>query len=98
MQRGPVNWHGVATLENDPNWSELSQIPLKGHLAAQSPVDKKISAEMSKKEDIEKGHEAATAICKHVDFLMSTQNPCYPDEGNWVKPRVHLCKRHFDDI
>ena len=53
---------------------------------------------MSKKEDIKKGHEAATAICKHVDFLMSTQNPCNPDEGNWVKPRFHLCKRHFDDI
>ncbi|CAH3147026.1 unnamed protein product, partial [Pocillopora meandrina] len=59
------------------------QIPLKGHLAAQSPVDKKFPAEMSKKEDIKKGHEAATAICKHVDFLMSTQNPCNPDEGNW---------------
>ena len=53
---------------------------------------------MSKKEDIKKGHDAATAICKHVDYLMSTQNPCNPDEGNWVKPRVHLCKRHFDDI
>ena len=34
----------------------------------------------------------------YVNFLMSTENPCNPDDGNWVKPNIHPCKKYFKDI
>ena len=34
----------------------------------------------------------------YVNFLMSTENPCNPDDGNWVKPNIHPCKKYVKDI
>lgn len=29
---------------------------------------------------------------------MSTENRCNPEDGNWVKPNIHPCKKKFEDI
>ena len=47
---------------------------------------------------INKRKEAKRTICNYVDFLMSTNNPRNPDDGNWVKPTIHPCKRDFKEI
>ena len=100
VQRGSIHCHGVAKLETDPNLCKLSQIALRGHLAAQSAAKHDSTPKMlsQRQEEIMKGHEAERAICSYVDFLMSTKNPSNPDDGNWVKPAVHPCKRTFNDI
>lgn len=47
---------------------------------------------------IEEGQKAERTICDYVDSLISTDNPCNPDELNWMKPKTHPCKRRFHDI
>ena len=47
---------------------------------------------------INKRKEAKRTICNYVDFLMSTNDPRNPDDGNWVKPTIHPCKRDFKEI
>lgn len=77
---------------------DLSQVALKGYLAAQSLTQDQLSPELmhQKQQEIREGHEAEAAICNYVDFLMSTQNPCNTDD--WAKPALHPCKREFQDI
>lgn len=53
---------------------------------------------LEKKLAIQKSSKAETIICNYADFLMSTQNPSNPDNGNWVKPATHPCKLRFEDI
>ena len=38
-----------------------------------------------------KGKDAEQLVCHYVDFLLSTWNPCSPDEG-WSKPDCHPCR------
>ena len=47
---------------------------------------------LQKQQLIEDDKEAERIICKYVDFLMSTENPCNSDECDWVKPNTHPCK------
>lgn len=101
MQRGSIHCHGVAKLSNDPNLCELSKKALEGYLALKYL---KHSPDMSKEEvndkqcAIEEGQKAERTICDYVDSLISTDNPCNPDELNWMKPKTHPCKRRFHDI
>lgn len=102
VQRGSIHCHGVAKLESDPNLCDLSQTALKGHLAAKSMAKNSpnLSTEelLKNQQLIKEGQEAEKTICNYVDFLMSTENPCNPDDGNWVKPNTHPCKKKFEDI
>ena len=82
---------------------ELSQKALSGHLAAKSLRDDKTkkftNVDVTKRQQIvREDQEAERVICKYVDFLMSTENTCNPDSGNWVKPDIHPCRKNFDDI
>ena len=36
--------------------------------------------------------------CQYVDNLMSTWNPCHPDEFPWVKPKTHPSKVRYENI
>ena len=98
VQRGSIHCHGVAKLKSDPNLCDLSQVALKGYLAAQSLTKHPLSPELllQKQQEIREGLEAETAICNYVDFLTSTQNPCNTDD--WAKPSLHIRKRPFEDI
>ena len=98
VQRGSIHCHGVAKLKSNPNLCELSQIALQRYLAAQSLAKDQLSHEMSlqKQQEVREGHKAEKAICKYVDFLMSTQNPC--TSNDWLKPQVHPCKKQFEHI
>ena len=77
---------------------DLSQVALKGYLAAQSLTQDQLLPELllQKQQEIREGHDSETAICNYVDFLMSTQNPCNTDD--WAKPALHPCKREFQDV
>lgn len=103
VQRGSIHCHGVAKLKSDPGLCELSQQALAGYLIAESMTDtslKKLSKEdlLKNQQLITKGKEAEKIICNYVDFLTSTENPCNPDDGNWVKPNIHPCKKKIEEI
>ena len=94
----------MAKLKNDPNLCELSQQALAGYLAEKCLTETNIKNTLSEQDLMKKqqlicnGKEAENIICNYVDFLMSTENPCNPDDGNWVKPDIHPCKKHFENI
>ena len=48
--------------------------------------------------DIIVGNKAAETACKYVDWLLSTVNPNPPDDALWVRPRIHPCQKHYQDI
>ena len=60
MQRGSIHCHGVAKLQSDPNLCDLSQIALRGYLAAQSLAKDQLSHEISlqKQQEVKEGCEA----------------------------------------
>ena len=79
------------------NLCELSQKAHKGYLAGKSTMNKTSEEPpndrlLQKQQLIEDDKEAERIICKYIDFLMSTENPCNSDEGDWVKPDTHPCK------
>ena len=54
--------------------------------------------DLFEKQLIIKGQDAETVICQYVDSILSTVNPCNPDNSNWVKPATHPCQKKFEDI
>lgn len=103
VQRGSIHCHGVAKLKGDPGLSDLSQKAVSGHIAAKllnGNNNTKLAQEdlLQKQKIIKEGQEAESIICKYVDYLMSTENPCNPENGNWAKPDTHPCRKNFEDI
>ena len=101
VQRGSIHCHGVAKLENDPNLCELSEKVVKGYVTAKSlKLSHNLSEDdLSKKQlIIKEGQDAETVICQYVDSILTTVNPCNPDDEHWEKPSTHPCKKKFDDI
>ena len=47
---------------------------------------------------VKEGMQAEKQVCDYVDQLMSTCNPCHPDEGGWGKPDKHPCGIPYLDI
>ena len=94
--RGSIHCHGTAKLRTDPGLCALTEIALKGYLAAKNlrdfPTDPKIL------HDIEEGSKANATICDYVDSLLSTNNPQPPEDESWTKPVIHPCRKKFQDI
>ena len=44
--------------------------------------------------EIHEGKEAELIVCRYVDFLLTTSNPCSPDDG-WSKPEIHPCQKSY---
>ena len=44
------------------------------------------------------GKKASKLVCQYVDWLLSTYNPDVPDNGTWIKPAIHPCQKHHEDI
>ena len=65
---------------------------MKGFLASNLTKETKETLSMQELENIDtlimKGKDAEQLVCHYVDFLLSTWNPCSPDEG-WSKPNYH---------
>ena len=40
---------------------------------------------------VNEGQRAESLVCQYVDFLLTTGNPCTPDQG-WSKPYSHPCQ------
>lgn len=98
VQRGSIHCHGVAKLKNDPGLCKLTETALQGYLVSKLKAAKKDTLTYQELQNIEQtireGKIAETTVCQYVDFLLSTWNPCHPDEG-WSKPNLHPCKRSF---
>ena len=53
-----------------------------------------LSEDLSKKQlIIKEGQDAEKTICQYVDSILTTVNPCNPDDGHWEKPLTHSCKK-----
>lgn len=98
VQRGSIHCHGVAKFENAPGLCELTEVALQGFLAAKI---KKEHAENLSNADLQQlknkeqeGKKAESVICQYVDFVLTTWNPCSPDEG-WSKPDFHPCQKSY---
>ena len=98
VQRGSIHCHGVAKLKNDPGLCTLTEKALKGYLASKfkSENQNELTKEQIVKinNEIHEGKEAEAIVCRYVDFLLSTWNPCSPDDG-WSKPEIHPCQKSF---
>ena len=98
VQRGSIHCHGVAKLANDPGLCELTEVALQGFLATKN-INENLN-HLSNEELIElrnrekEGKHAESIVCQYVDFLLSTWNPCTPDEG-WSKPDIHPCQKSY---
>ena len=71
---------------------------MKGFLAAKLKNEKNETLSKQEVENIDclimKGKDAEQLVCQYVDFLLSTWNPCSPDEG-WSKPNCHPCQTSY---
>ena len=85
-------------LSNDPGLCQLTQIALKGFLAQKMKDQNDLFDTAELDQDLEAGHQAANTVCQYVDWLLSTVNPNPPDDGNWIRPEIHLCQRQHSDI
>ena len=94
--------HGVAKLSTDPGLCNLTKKALDGFLVTkkkESDAHELSYEELSKIETvIEEGRQAETQVCEYVDQLMSTCNPCHPEEECWEKPDIHPCKVPYPEI
>ena len=99
VMRGSIHCHGLAKLKNDPGLCELTHKALQGHLAEQKlcQSDSEEGNILQLEALVNKGKTAKQQVCDYVDTLVTTYNPCTPEEG-WVKPNVFPCKRKLEDL
>ena len=92
-----IHCHGTATFKNDPGLCNLTEIVLKGFLAEQKCTAESVHDD-TLQQQINKGKQTEQTICQYVDWLPSTENPCPPEDFDWVKPAVHPRQVSYDDI
>ena len=98
VQRGSIHCHGVAKLKNDLGLCKLTEVALQGFLATKcmneqnNNLSKEDLQELLEKEI--QGKKAESVVCQYVDFLLTTWNPCSPNEG-WSKPNSHPCQMPY---
>ena len=96
--RGSIHCHGIAKLNNDPGLCDLTKTALKGFLAQKYKDEIIDKNTFGLDNDIIVGNKAVETVCKYVDWLLSTVNPNPPDEGVWVRPKIHPCQKHYQNI
>ena len=102
LQHGSIYCHGLAKLKDDPGLCELTKVALKGYLASQAKRKLLVAGEINDVDfeqieaDITEGASAERKVCQYVDHLVSTCNPCDPEQ-EWVKPSVHPSKIPYTD-
>ena len=96
--RGSIHCHGTAKLNNDPGLCQLTETALKGFLAQKYKNENNAPDTTELDQNIEAGKKAAETACQYVDWLLSTVNPMPPEEDTWVRPPVHPCQKHHEDI
>ena len=77
---------------------QLTQTALKGFLAQKVKEKNDCPDTTELDQDIEAGKKAAETACQYVDWLLSTVNPNPPDEDMWIRPEIHPCQKHHNDI
>ena len=102
VQRGFIHCHGIAKLASDPGLCNLTKKALDGFLAGKRKERHFLELSDEQLSEIQKlideGIQAEKQVCQYVDQLMSTVNPCHPDEDCWIKPDIHPCKNQFLEI
>ena len=77
---------------------DLTKTALRGFLAHKYMNENKDKNTSELENDVIVGNKAAETACKYVDWLLSTVNPNPPDDGLWVRPTIHPCQKHYQDI
>jgi hypothetical protein len=96
--RGSIHCHGTAKLNNDPGLCDLTKIALKAFLAQKYKDKNKDENTSELDKDIIAGNKAAEKACRYVDWLLSTINPNPPDNDLWIRPSIHPCQKHYQEI
>ena len=73
---------------------QLAETALKGFLAQKFKDENHCPNTTELNQDI----DAANTACQYVDWLLSTVSPNPPDEDTWIRPEVHPCQKHHNDI
>ena len=103
LQRGSIHCHGLTKLKEDLELCELTKVALKGYLASKTKKKLELAGQVNDvdfdqiKADITEGAAAERNVCQYVDHLVSTCNPCDPEQ-EWVKSSVHPSKIPYTDI
>ena len=94
--RGSIHCHGIAKLKNDPGICNLAETALIG-FKLQNKAEEDIAQPQGNASMIQDGVHSARIICSYADWLFSTFNPDPPEDGNWVKPKLHPCQHSMID-
>lgn len=98
VQKGSIHCHGVAKLQNDPGLCKLTEVALQGFLASEYIDENRnlLSNEEVREfqNKLKERKNAESIVCQYVDFLLSTRNPCPPDDG-WSKLDIHPCQTSY---
>ena len=101
LKRGSIHCHGLAKLKDDPGLCNLNQVAINGHNAQERLVSSN-EFELEHFDDLNRAvHEGKLSedeICNYVDSIVTAENPSSAQQGEWVKPDVHPCKKKFENL
>ena len=103
IMRGSIHCHGLAKLKDDPGICELTELALKGFLSNKLLQENQSNLDLDLERhvleiDIANGKNAESQICNYVDSLMTAVNPFEGAVDEWVKPKIHPCKKRLETI
>jgi len=100
LMRGSIHCHGLAKLKGDPGLCDLSQIALNGFNAQEKLTSNDFELEHfdNLQRAVYEGKVSENKICDYVDSIVTAENPSPPHEGEWVKPKIHPCKKKFKHL
>jgi len=100
LMRGSIHCHGLVKLKGDPGLCDLSQIALNGFNAQEKLTSNDFELEHfdNLQRAVYEGKVSENKICDYVDSIVTAENPSPPHEGEWVKPKIHPCKKKFKHL
>ena len=85
-------------MQNDPGLCELTEVALQSFLATKHINVNRNTLSNDQLQELQNreipGKKAESVVCQYVDFLLTTWNPCSPEDG-WSKPNLHSCQTPY---
>ena len=95
--RGSTHAHGCAKLKNDPGICSLVQKAAAAWSVKLQLQEGNASPNSEEEAILECGKEATKLVTDYADWLITTCNPCPPDEL-WSVPDPHPCSLPFNQV
>ena len=72
-------------MQNDPGLCELTEVALQSFLATKHINVNRNTLSNDQLQELQNreipGKKAKSVVCQYVDFLLTTWNPCSPEDG-----------------